>query len=311
MTNTYLLHHSALAAIAAALALSPTQAFAQDAATPPIVLPGEEVAAPIAAPVIIAPAPVAIPDAPIVSETRAAPAQPATATTRRATGIATPARATSNAAPAGRADIAPLNPAQPISPVVATAPLAEPMTADVATATVPDIAPTPTDSGNRTALMAQLLAGLLVAGAALAAFLALRRRRPTDSDDIVAPVIVERQPAYTPASVAEPVRAQPQVEMPQPAMATAAALPTAGAAVALPPVAPTDQTERTELLKKMVAARPDRANPFRSPKARLHRARLILQSLGRKFENARPRIDLSQYTSNWPALARHNRSAMA
>jgi len=199
--------------------------------------------------------------------------------------------------------------AESTDPVIA--PLAEPMTANVAAPTEPEVAPFAADSGDQTAVMAQILAGLLAASAAIAAVLFLRRRRPRDSDALIAPVVVERRPAYTPTPVAEPVRAEPRVDTPQPAIATSAALPTAGAAVALPPVAPTDQTERTVLLKKMVAARPDRANPFRSPKARLHRARLILQSLGRKFENARPRIDLSQYTSNWPALARHNRTAMA
>ena len=80
-------------------------------------------------------------------------------------------------------------------------------------------------------------------------------------------------------------------------------LPNAGAAVSLPAEMPETFEERDALLKAMVAAEPDRANPFRSGKARARRARLILQSLGRTFENAKPRFDLSQYTRNWPALA--------
>ncbi|GAA0281745.1 hypothetical protein GCM10009127_23850 [Alteraurantiacibacter aestuarii] len=88
-------------------------------------------------------------------------------------------------------------------------------------------------------------------------------------------------------------------------------LPHAGAAIALPVRAPSDPQERKELLERMVAARPDRANPFRSPKSRRHRARLILQCLGRKFENGRSSIDFSQYPMNWPELARSDYSAVA
>ncbi|WP_160603273.1 hypothetical protein [Pontixanthobacter aquaemixtae] len=81
-------------------------------------------------------------------------------------------------------------------------------------------------------------------------------------------------------------------------------LPSAGAAVALPKDAPEDFDERSDLLMKMIDAKPDRANPFRSPRARLRRARLILQSLGRSFKAAAPSIDLSQYPNNWPELSR-------
>ncbi len=306
MTNTRLLDRSAFAAIAAVLALSPTQAFAQDAATPPIVLPGEEVAAPVVAPIVIAPAPVVVPE---IIETRTQN-QPAAATSRRAVTAAASSQSIPNAAPPVRVETPSVTQADLTDPIIA--PLAEPMAANVAARTELEVAPAAAESGDQTAVLAQILAGLLAASAAIAAILFLRRRRrPRDSDALMTPVVAERQPAYAPIPVGEPVRASPRIETPQPAKATSAALPTAGAAVALPLVAPTDQTERTNLLKKMIAARPDRANPFRSPKARLHRARLILQSLGRKFENARPRIDLSQYTSNWPALARYNRTAMA
>lgn len=88
-----------------------------------------------------------------------------------------------------------------------------------------------------------------------------------------------------------------------------ASLAPAGAAVPLPRKAPESREEREALLDRMVAARPDRANPFHAPRARRRRARLILQSLGRKFENGRARIDLSQYPQNWPELQGNNSAA--
>ena len=85
-------------------------------------------------------------------------------------------------------------------------------------------------------------------------------------------------------------------------------MPADGAAVVLPERVPEAFAERDALIKRMVAAKPDRANPFRSRKARLRRARLILQSLGRKFAGREPRIDFSQYANNWPAQARKQHS---
>lgn len=73
-------------------------------------------------------------------------------------------------------------------------------------------------------------------------------------------------------------------------------------AVELPQAEP-HGAERERLLHRMATAEPDRANPFHSYKARRKRARLILQSIGRTFENTKPKIDLSQYTRTWPALA--------
>jgi hypothetical protein len=77
-----------------------------------------------------------------------------------------------------------------------------------------------------------------------------------------------------------------------------------GPAVALPRCIPDNFAERDALLKRMIAAAPDRANPFRSRKARIHRARLILQSLGRDFRSVDPWIDLGDYPGIWPELAR-------
>jgi hypothetical protein len=87
-------------------------------------------------------------------------------------------------------------------------------------------------------------------------------------------------------------------------------LPHTGASVALPATIPEDYAERDALVKRMIAAKPDRANPFTDRGARTRRARLILQSLGRDFGETEPWIDLSQYPNNWPELAR-KRSAAA
>ncbi len=68
-------------------------------------------------------------------------------------------------------------------------------------------------------------------------------------------------------------------------------------------------TERRALIDRMARATPDRANPFHSLKARLHRAKLIEQSIGRNFPGGKSRIDLSQYPMNWPELARRHPAA--
>jgi hypothetical protein len=73
---------------------------------------------------------------------------------------------------------------------------------------------------------------------------------------------------------------------------------------------PESYEEREALFRRMVDARPDRANPFTDRKARMKRARLIMQSIGRDFGEADPWIDLSQYPNNWPELA-SKRSAAA
>ena len=72
--------------------------------------------------------------------------------------------------------------------------------------------------------------------------------------------------------------------------------------MALPSEVPQTFEERDALLKELVAAEPDRANPFTSVRARARRAKLIMQSLGQDFQNRKPRIDLSEYTNRWPAL---------
>ena len=89
----------------------------------------------------------------------------------------------------------------------------------------------------------------------------------------------------------------------------AASLAHSGAAVALPRSLPASFEERDSLLRRMIAAKPDRANPFTSFNARRKRAKLILQSLGRDFGGREPWIDLSQYSANWPDLARNKHAA--
>lgn len=76
-----------------------------------------------------------------------------------------------------------------------------------------------------------------------------------------------------------------------------------GGAVPLPRHVPESFAERDALVKRMVAASPDRANPFRSYKARAHRAKLILQSIGHHFTDRDPWIDLSAYPDIWPEVA--------
>lgn len=123
-------------------------------------------------------------------------------------------------------------------------------------------------------------------------------REPVVQNDTPLPVI-----QHEPTDESELVDAMP-ASGPAPAPAPAAS----GAQMDLPRNPPATREGRMALLRKMVAAKPDKANPFRSLKARRRRARLILQSLGRSFENAKPRIDLSQYTHIWPSLARHRYS---
>ncbi len=131
----------------------------------------------------------------------------------------------------------------------------------------------------------------------------LRRRRPKGEPPLVVHPQVDRP--------LEPVRATPQMVAVAPTLLPhvprphfAAQSRPARAAVDLPRVLPAQFEERDALLRRMLDAPPDKANPFRSRRARLKRARLILQSIGRRFERADPWIDLSDYPHVWPELAR-------
>lgn len=151
--------------------------------------------------------------------------------------------------------------------------------------------------GSTSALIFALLG---VGGIGLLAFFLMRRRR--SAAPVIEKPVVTRTVEPNPAPIRDRAPTfTTQAADPAPAFA-ATAKPSNGAAVELPPELPDTFEERSSLLERMVAARPDRANPFRSPKARAKRARLIMQSIGTRFTSRKPRIDLSQYTNIWPEL---------
>jgi hypothetical protein len=314
----------ASAAIAAALALSSTPLLAQVAEAPPPVAPEPVLvipttpAAPPAQPTIVLPT-----ELPEITPppTTVTPPERTTTTTRTE-------RASSPAAPpASRARVE--RPAEPTpvaaTPDVAAAPDVEPATSETApelavepvppvAASEPAVESSPT--GNEDAIWVGLTVIAAIAALVLAiwGFVAIGRRKPVDRK---AKAIVER-PIVAPAAPQPEPLAQTAVATP-PAVApsvspirTASPAPSmahSGAAVALPRTMPATFEERDALMKRMVAARPDRANPFTSPIQRHHRAKLILQSLGRDFGDTEPWIDLSQYPQNWPELANRKHAA--
>lgn len=139
-------------------------------------------------------------------------------------------------------------------------------------------------------------------------------RQATSAGSLTPPVVPNSDPGRADGTVTtaavQPVAAPARIESagfapiaPQARERQPVAMTGYGATAALPRELPRDPAEREALLERMVAAKPDRANPFVSRKARRKRARLILQSFGRRFENGRSRIDLSQYPQHWPELA--------
>jgi hypothetical protein len=164
--------------------------------------------------------------------------------------------------------------------------------------------------GTDEALVAGMLGALGLAAVGGVAYAASRRRRRARHETTVAhepvaamAVSAERPMAAPPAApvaqrtVTDPV-AQSNVTMDR----AISAPRVSGDPVPLPAEVPQTFEERDALLKELVAAKPDRANPFTSVRARARRAKLIMQSLGEDFSNRKPRIDLSQYTNRWPAL---------
>lgn len=162
--------------------------------------------------------------------------------------------------------------------------------------------------------IAAVLVGLLALLVLLVGFVFLRRRSAAVRARTVE---TTTRPAETPAvaRTVEPAAAESVAASEAAVMATPTvlryhdpapirgALPSNGASVDLPAKPPETYQERSRLLDKMLNAKPDKANPFTDRRARLHRARLIMQSLGVTFERE-PRIDLSQYPNNWPELQR-------
>ena len=312
---------SATAAIAAALALSATPLAAQSVTPAPDAPVAEPVAPPVAPPVAASPAPtIDVPDvsaAPVASEPAPEPAPEPAATVRttttRTTRTTVPAplaathttvtRSVARTAPAAAAPVAAVPVAPP--PANAIAPLpAEP----VAAAPVPEPQPAPTQTADATGTLGAILLGLLALAILTVGLLFLRRRHPAAEAELepVAARPVER-PMLEPAVAATPMAA-PTLLRRRDLSPVAGALPSAGAAVDLPRQLPDSYQERAALLERMVAARPDKANPFTDRGARTRRARLIMQSLGVTFDRE-PRIDLSQYPNNWPELARQYHKA--
>jgi hypothetical protein len=200
----------------------------------------------------------------------------------------------------------------PMTPPVentVTEPVAEPVAATAA-------------EGTNEAMIAGLLSALGLAAVGGVAFAASRRRRrrveefdEVNYDTIEEPVI-EPAPVQTPVAVHTPepafttpvvpassfAYAAPASAMAQTAPPRSASVQPNGDPVPLPAEVPETFEERDALLKTLVAAEPDRANPFTAVRARARRAKLIMQSLGQDFTSRKPRIDLSEYTNRWPAL---------
>lgn len=172
----------------------------------------------------------------------------------------------------------------------------------------PDAAATRSPSASYWALAFGSLASI---GLAIWGFVAIgRRKSPLDrrvaalERSLDADSSPDPQAAPAPQPLAGSVR-----ELRRPAPPPAASLAHTGASVALPRALPERFEDRDVLLRRMIAAAPDRANPFTSYRARRKRARLILQSLGRDFADSEPRIDLGQYSANWPEPGRDKNAA--
>lgn len=311
MRTTQTTPRRAATAIAAVLALTANPSFAQDATAPldgPIVAVPTTVTAPDTAPVLVIPDVSTVQAEPVAAEPGVASSTTNTARPAAPQPQARTTRAVTREPAARAATIAP-----------AAAPVAdEPLAATEAPAELPPVAPideptniqpTPEQATDLTAVLGLVLITLVGLVLAVFMFAALRRRRARITQShaarpIAAAAVTPRRPV---ARVAEPA---PLAE-PAPFMfrESSRTLRTNGAAVPLPARRPESYEERSALLQRMIEARPDRANPFTDRKARMRRARLILQSLGRKFDGATPWIDLSDYPENWPEFARKSQTS--
>ena len=311
MTRTLL----ACCAPMAMAAVAALPAAAQDAVTvePVIVLPAPAPAPSMApVPTIVLPETTVEPAAPVVGTTaEAAPA--ATGTTPR-----TPVRASTAPRAAAPAPSAETAVAAPVGAAPVVANVAEPVEpAPIVRGSAPVAA---NNDATGEIAIAGLLGALGLAAVGGVAYAASRRRRrvalqaeryePGAEEAIVEPALVPGQiAARTSEPVPEPVFTSPAPAasaFATPVVAAASAKPTAprasGDPIPLPAEMPETFEERDALLKELVAAEPDRANPFTGVRARARRAKLIMQSLGQDFRDRKPRIDLSEYTNRWPAL---------
>ena len=306
----------ASAAIAAALALPFAPLVAQAAApaagtsAPVLVIP-QTTAPPAPAQTIVLPTELPEPAPPETTVTAPEPATSATRTTTTRTERAAAPAPAPRARAAAPADPAPAPVAEEVEPAVSAVPAdtAEPI-APLA-ASEPVAVETPARNDNALQFGIAVIAAIAALVLAIWGFIAIGRRRSADRQAamiIERPVVERREPvAAEPVEVASPSPA-PSVSPLRPAT-PAPSMAHSGAAVPLPSQMPATFEERDALLKRMIAAKPDRANPFTSPVQRRKRARLILQSLGRDFGDQEPRIDLSQYPANWPEQARRNNAA--
>ncbi|WP_423141618.1 hypothetical protein ACOYW6_12435 [Parablastomonas sp. CN1-191] len=272
-------------AIAATLAFA-TPAFAQEAV--PAAAPAP---APAPAPTIVlpsfdpAPAPSAAPaaTAPTTTASKAAPARSSGAAPadRTATRTATSHSAsTSTARSAAPIAAAPVAAAPAAAAPLPNAEAAAPAPIDPAPVAVPAPAPaattSPADNGNVLALAG--LAGILALGGV--AIAASRRRRVT-ADDYVEETAIDTPVAEVPVVASEPAESMRPAYEPAavtPSYGEAAAAGIGAGALALQRV-PSTPEGRAEMLDRMTRAEPDEANPFRSPKARRRRARLMMQGM--------------------------------
>ena len=305
MMTRMLLARCAPVAIAASLAFHAAPAFAQDAplAEPAIVLPSAQ-PAPVA-PVSAAVPTIVLPDAapPVVTTSAAVEAAPEPL----------PAAATRSSAARTARTSAADRPTAPVvspraaAPIAASLPAAVPaVAAPVMQAPAEPVSGTPVvrDTGTNEVAAAGLLGALgLVAVGGIAFFASRRRRSHIDeapSGDTYEPISAgEALPVRTAAA---PVYAAPLAASNTAAPVLARTSTAGHDPVALPDAVPVSFEERDALLRQLVAAEPDKANPFTSQRARARRAKLIIQSLARDFISHKPRIDLSEYTHRWPAL---------
>lgn len=317
MTHTSSRSLCASAAITAVLALGSIPAFAQEATPslelPQTVTP-PTATAPVIAPT--SSAPVIIPSSPATAAPAAVPVTTPTIVLPDVTSVAAPAEASSDAAQptTQRAATATRSAAQPSAPeavpavpqpVSGTAPVAplnpeigdtlnnNPVpTADtsVGSAGPAEVAPPAEDGdGAPVGAIAGLLALLAVGAGGIAATRSRRRSQSGSASITRAPADVEPARAV-PEYAAAPSVAATTKPVATVGYATATSLtpaPTANAAskpaaqsgnrFAMPEGAVPTGEARQKLLRDMVAAAPDKANPFRSPSYRRKRARVILQ----------------------------------
>lgn len=277
-------------------------------AEPTIVLPeSDPVVTPqptvTADPIVIPAEPVAA--EPVVTRREAPRAAPAAATAPEPQ--VTQSRETTTAAASASAVVPATDPSEPVASDASLAatgaitteePSSTGNTGLAANSAILEAAPQPVNDGSTAALILALLG---VGGIGLLAFFLMRRRKRVNEAPVIERPVVREQTSTAPPPAIDREAAAPAYTLSHSEEIAPAARST-GAAVELPREVPESFAERDSLLKRMIAARPDRANPFRSPRARAKRARLIMQSIGTHFTSRKPRIDLSQYTNIWPEL---------